>query len=144
MTQKRFETVTVKMKSANTCTKLIHQKGIASVSICETMGFEIQTIYPPPKKKKKKNCLCIVFSFSWDGCNTWRNMKNKGYAKFLGANKLRYWRCATGVLRGPRKSFIGPYRLMHLVSGNPHFIQILGVTMHAMHSYTWLLSTCIT
>ena len=85
MTQKRFETVTVKMKSANTCTKLIHQKGIASVSICETMGFEIQTIYSPPqKKKKKKNCLCIVFSFSWDGCSTRRNMKNKGYAKFLG------------------------------------------------------------
>ena len=85
MTQKRFETVTVKMKSANTCTKLIHQKGIASVSICETMGFEIQTIYSPPqKKKKKKNCLCIVFSFSWDGCNTRRNMKNKGYAKFWG------------------------------------------------------------
>ena len=84
MTQKRFETVTVKMKSANTCTKLIHQKGIASVSICETMGFEIQTIYSPPPKKKKKICLCIVFSFSWDGCNTRRNMKNKGYAKFLG------------------------------------------------------------
>ena len=51
MTQKRFETVTVKMKSANTCTKLIHQKGIASVSICKTMGFEIYS--PPPKKKKK-------------------------------------------------------------------------------------------
>ena len=83
MTQKRFETVTVKMKSANTCTKLIHQKGIASVSICETMCFEIQTIYSPPQKKKKI-CLCIVFSFSWDGCNTRRNMKNKGYAKFLG------------------------------------------------------------
>ena len=54
MTQKRFETVTVKMKSANTGTKLIHQKGIASVSICETMGFEIQTIYSPPPPKKKK------------------------------------------------------------------------------------------
>ena len=65
MTQKRFETVTVKMKSANTCTKLIHQKGIASVSICETMGFEIQTIYSPPqKKKKKKKIAYALFSVS--------------------------------------------------------------------------------
>ena len=63
MTQKRFETVTVKMKSANTCTKLIHQKGIASVSICETMGFEIQTIYSPPPKKKKKIAYAL-FSVS--------------------------------------------------------------------------------
>ena len=37
--------------SENTCTILIHQQGIASVSICETMGFEIQTIYSPPQKK---------------------------------------------------------------------------------------------
>ena len=65
MTQKRFETVTVKMKSANTCTKLIHQKGIASVSICETMGFEIQTIYSPPQKKKKKQKFAYaLFSVS--------------------------------------------------------------------------------
>ena len=65
MTQKRFETVTVKMKSANTCTKLIHQKGIASVSICETMGFEIQTIYsPPPPPKKKKKFAYALFSVS--------------------------------------------------------------------------------
>ena len=63
MTQKRFETVTVKMKSANTCTKLIHQKGIASVSICETMGFEIQTIYSPPPPKKKKFAYAL-FSVS--------------------------------------------------------------------------------
>ena len=71
--------------SENTCTILIHQQGIASVSICETMGFEIQTIYSPrPPPKKKKNCLCIVFSFSWDGCNTRINMKNTGYAKFWG------------------------------------------------------------
>ena len=63
MTQKRFETVTVKMKSANTCTKLIHQKGIASVSICETMGFEIQTIYSPPSQKKKKFAYAL-FSVS--------------------------------------------------------------------------------
>ena len=39
--------------SENTCTILIHQQGIASVSICQTMGFEIQTLYPPPKKKQK-------------------------------------------------------------------------------------------
>ena len=58
MTQKRFETVTVKMKSANT--KLIHQKGIASVSICETMGFEIQTIYSPPPKKKMGQISCAI------------------------------------------------------------------------------------
>ena len=65
MTQKRFETVTVKMKSANTCTKLIHQKGIASVSISETMGFEIHTIYSPPKKKKKKKKFAYaLFSVS--------------------------------------------------------------------------------
>ena len=65
MTQKRFETVTVKMKSANTCTKLIHQKGIASVSICETMGFEIKTIYtPPPPQKKKKKFAYALFSVS--------------------------------------------------------------------------------
>ena len=64
MTQKRFETVTVKMKSANTCTKLIHQKGIASVSICETMGFEIKTIYSPPQKKKKKKFAYALFSVS--------------------------------------------------------------------------------
>ena len=65
MTQKRFETVTVKMKSANTCTKLIHQKGIASVSISETMGFEIHTIYsPPPQKKKKKKFAYALFSVS--------------------------------------------------------------------------------
>ena len=65
MTQKRFETVTVKMKSANTCTKLIHQKGIASVSICKTMGFEIQTISsPPPKKKKKQKFAYALFSVS--------------------------------------------------------------------------------
>ena len=64
MTQKRFETVTVKMKSANTCTKLIHQKGIASVSICKTMGFEIQTIYSPPPKKKKKKFAYALFSVS--------------------------------------------------------------------------------
>ena len=63
MTQKRFETVTVKMKSANTCTKLIHQKGIASVSICETMGFEIQTIYSPTPPKKKKIAYAL-FSVS--------------------------------------------------------------------------------
>ena len=64
MTQKRFETVTVKMKSANTCTKLIHQKGIASVSICETMGFEIQTIYSPTPQKKKKKFAYALFSVS--------------------------------------------------------------------------------
>ena len=64
MTQKRFETVTVKMKSANTCTKLIHQKGIASVSICKTMGFEIQTKNPPPPKKKKKKIAYALFSVS--------------------------------------------------------------------------------
>ena len=59
--------MTVKMKSAYTCTILIHQKGIASVSICETMGFEIQTIYsppPPPKKKKKKKFAYALFSVS--------------------------------------------------------------------------------
>ena len=39
---------------------------------------------PPQKKKKKKIGLCIVFSSSWDGCNTRRNMKNKGYAKCWG------------------------------------------------------------
>ena len=57
-------------------------------SFCLNMrnnGFwNSDNILPPPQKKKKKICLCIVFSFSWDGCNTRRNMKNKGYAKFLG------------------------------------------------------------
>ena len=52
------------MKSAYTCTILIHQKGIASVSICETMGFEIQTIYSPPQKKKEKKFAYALFSVS--------------------------------------------------------------------------------
>ena len=63
MTQKRFETVTVKMKSANTCTKLIHQKGIASVSICETMGLKFRQYTPPPPQKKKKFAYAL-FSVS--------------------------------------------------------------------------------
>ena len=54
--------------SENTCTILIHQQGIASVSICETMGFEIQTIYspppPPPPKKKKKKIAYALFLVS--------------------------------------------------------------------------------
>ena len=52
--------------SENTCTILIHQQGIASVLICETMGFEIQTIYspPPPKKKKKKKIAYALFLVS--------------------------------------------------------------------------------
>ena len=66
MTQKRFA-VTVKMKSANTCTILIHQQGITSAQLkCETMGFEIQQIYsppahpPPPQKKKIAYALFSV------------------------------------------------------------------------------------
>ena len=50
--------------SENTCTILIHQQGIASVLICETMGFEIQTIYSPPQKKKKKKIAYALFLVS--------------------------------------------------------------------------------
>ena len=28
----------------------------------------------------------FFFNFSWDGCNTQEKLKNKGYAKFWGAN----------------------------------------------------------
>ena len=36
----------------------------------------------------------FVFSFSLDGCIP-GEMKNKGYAKFWGANKVHYGRCAS-------------------------------------------------
>ena len=42
--------------------------------------------YLPPKI-----CISVVFNFVWDGCKT--EMKNKGYAKFWGANKVHYGRC---------------------------------------------------
>ena len=38
-----------------------------------------------------KFCITVVFSFFWDGCKT--EMKNKGYAKFWGENKVHYGRC---------------------------------------------------
>ena len=40
--------------------------------------------------------ISIVFNFSWDVWNNTKILKNKGYAKFWGANKVYYGRCADG------------------------------------------------
>ena len=41
-------------------------------------------------------CISIVFYFYCDHCNSQGEIKNKGYAKSRGANKLYYGRCANG------------------------------------------------
>ena len=47
-----------------------------------------------------KFCISIVFSFSWDGCNTQGKWKTK-VMQFLGGggggNKVHYGRCTSGV-----------------------------------------------
>ena len=48
---------------------------------------------PPPPKKV---CISIVFSFSWDGCNTQEKWKTKVIQNF-GGDKLRYGKCGSGV-----------------------------------------------
>ena len=60
---------------------------------------------PPPRTpSKKKVCISIVFSFSWDGCNTQEKWKTKvmQILFFLagggGADKVRYGKCGSGVL----------------------------------------------
>ena len=46
---------------------------------------------------RPKFCISIVFNFSWDSCDTSFEMKNNGYAKFGGANKVHYGKCGSGV-----------------------------------------------
>ena len=60
-------------------------------------------ICSPPHPLPKKVCISIVFSFSWDGCNTQEKWKTKVMQFFLGgggagADKVRYGKCGSGVL----------------------------------------------
>ena len=50
----------------------------------------------PPHPLQKKVCIGIVFSFSWDGCNTQEKWKTKVIQNF-GGNKVRYGKCGSGV-----------------------------------------------
>ena len=50
--------------------------------------------YLPPKFR-----VTFVFHFSWVLQPCQQKSKNNAYAKFLGANKVHYGRCASGVLR---------------------------------------------
>ena len=43
-----------------------------------------------------KFCVNVVFNFSWDGCNTQENKKQR-LCKNLGANKVHYGKCGSGV-----------------------------------------------
>ena len=56
----------------------------------------------PRTPSKKKVCISIVFSFSWDGCNTQEKWKTKVMQIFFwvggGADKVRYGKCGSGVL----------------------------------------------
>ena len=49
---------------------------------------------PPPPPKKKKICTTFVFNFSWVLQVVPREIDGNAYAKFLGANKVYYGRCA--------------------------------------------------
>ena len=60
---------------------------ISSSSYATCTSPTMHLICPP------KFCISIVFNFSWDGCICPGEMKNKGYAKFWGANKVHYERC---------------------------------------------------
>ena len=57
---------------------------ISSSSYATCTSPTMYLICPP------KFCISIVFNFSWDGCICPGEMKNKGYAKFWGANKVHY------------------------------------------------------
>ena len=57
---------------------------ISSSSYATCTSPTMHLICPP------KFCISIVFNFSWDGCICPGEMKNKGYAKFWGANKVHY------------------------------------------------------
>ena len=50
--------------------------------------------YLPPKFR-----VTFVFHFSWVLQPSQQKLKNNAYEKFLGANKVHYGRCASGVLR---------------------------------------------
>ena len=47
--------------------------------------------------------ISMVFKFSWYGCNTPGEIKNKGCAKIGGANKVHHERCASGVYHFDRR-----------------------------------------
>ena len=67
-------------------------KSVKAITVYATSTFPIMHLLCPPKF-----CISIVFNFSWDGCNTQGEMKNKDYAKFWGANKVHYRKCGSGV-----------------------------------------------
>ena len=66
------------------------QSSLTKVSFISSSSYATCTspimhlICPP------KFCISIVFNFSWDGCICPGEMKNKGYAKFWGTNKVHY------------------------------------------------------
>ena len=50
--------------------------------------------YLPPKILHKH---CLIFSFSWDGCNTQHKRKTKVMQIFFGANRVNYGKFGSGV-----------------------------------------------
>ena len=57
---KRFA-VTVKMKSANTCTILIHQQGIASAQYVKQWVLKFRLYTPPSPTLPPKKMHCFQF-----------------------------------------------------------------------------------
>ena len=55
--------------------------------------FPMMHLICPPKC-----CITLVFHFSWVLTVVLRETENNAYAKFLGANKVYYRKCASGVL----------------------------------------------
>ena len=69
------------------CNDFLGQAVKINIFLFATYTFPKTHLVCPPKF-----CiLSIVFNFSWE-------IKNKGYAKFWGANKMYYRKCANGKL----------------------------------------------
>ena len=59
----------------------------------------IPLVYPP------KSCITFVFHFSWPFYTDFpRKTKDSAYAKFWGANKVFYGKCANGKYSGTLKN----------------------------------------
>ena len=96
--------------------------------------FHIRHLICPPKFS-----ISIVFNFSWDGCNTQEKWKTE-VMQNLGANKVHYGKCGSGVWTLGIRIINIPWKNMDLPTLTVHKLRLSGVW-----NYHWdeRMSSCL-